>query len=220
MMKHLDIVRVKHNGQIAVVGEISNTLYTDDKIHSTGSLIPIDRNNWTGHIAWYDDKDVEIIGNVIDLISPLKEPAPEPKCICGRTLSKELCHNCYQEIIEDAIIHSKAGYQVSNNPDPAPPLRAQVAKALGRSPIFHGGYWRLETAGFPADIPPYDTDIKEAMQALEEYCQKINCAFNVGKYLNGISIHINAIRFPIVGSYWCDIPEAICLAIVKHAEGK
>lgn len=171
------------------------------------------------------------------------EPA-EPEC--------EKCK--MQDILTEAVLYGSSTYQVKfekcdtvKNPEPKtatkprinitvaeeklpdPPLRVWVAKALGYL-YFHakGETWymksREDTDWAHRIIPNYDTDIKLAMQALEEYATSQKTSYQIfripetPKYTERIDIHIGMLS---IKNYRYDsLPEAICLAIVKHAEGK
>ncbi len=115
------------------------------------------------------------------------------------------------------------------NVDPVP-LRAQVAKLIGREVKFYNGKWYerdIDLRGPSIEIdrsgyrPIPKDDIEWAMQALEEYCRdkpiigEIICFSDYWKVV---------IKHPSVGMGTDAInkspSEAICLAIVKHAGAK
>lgn len=149
------------------------------------------------------------------------KPAPEPKCSCVRGRREWWDSNC--------PIHGHLT-------DPALPLRAQVAKALGNNVHQEGctGNWFMgdrRTSSECPQIPPYDTDIAKAMGALEEYCEKNGLGLNAIEYFphSGDKNHRWSVKvgvaynFELGGSnstYANSLPEAICQAIVKHKEGK
>jgi len=105
--------------------------------------------------------------------------------------------------------------------DPAPPLKARVAKALGNTLRFYRGLWWMMKADdsdqIPLDIPPYDEDVKLAIGALEEYAREndliIRMMFNADCSNIWTCRCENADRGESTS-----LARAICEAIVKHKE--
>jgi hypothetical protein len=115
--------------------------------------------------------------------------------------------------------------------DPAPPLKARVAKALGYKVIRRqNGEWSMPRSSMEQEyieyVPPYDEDVKLAIGALEEYCRTSDlqlywriwtCYTPDAHY----SIEItNQELTKRTGALWGkSLARAICEAIVKHSEG-
>jgi len=118
----------------------------------------------------------------------------------------------------------------------SPPLYARVAKHLGMiiAKQKYGNEWLFKTGavgmGEWQNIPRYDLDVRLAMDALEEYRDRQNKKNPV--YDAGITIKrksrlegnkwVVSIERPASSSdaFKFSLPEAICLAIDKHASNK
>ena len=121
--------------------------------------------------------------------------------------------------------------------DPAPPLRAQVAKALGKeiySPDCSMKLWMCDPVDYATPglskaallgrselIPPYDTDIKLAMEALIDYCTQCDHTdFTIDWHKGDFQIEIaGGGNVTVYFNEYVLMPlsEIICRAIVKHA---
>jgi hypothetical protein len=103
--------------------------------------------------------------------------------------------------------------------DPAPPLKARVAKALGYKVIRRqNGEWSMPRSSMEQEyieyVPPHDEDVALAQKAFWEYLLKVGT--------NDFCISRQHIRIQdIVVAYDGLYPEAedYCEAIVKHSEG-
>jgi len=115
------------------------------------------------------------------------------------------------------------------HPDPAPPLRARVAQALGMTiseSSNHPGTWIFMTGAVGASawkrIPPYDEDVKLAIGAGLEYSRLKNVLFSIRR--EGIDEPAFKICFrygPIITVADVEhLAEGICEAIAKHSEGE
>lgn len=145
-----------------------------------------------------------------------KESWNNPFCMgarTGKTTATEHWLKDHMEAFEKYMRFIK-------DPDPAPPLRVQVAEALGKVVERVTGvdkmYWGVQDS-MPRwnPVPPYDTDIKLATGAFWTYLLKIGS--------NDFCISRVHIRIQeIVTVYNGIFPEAedFCLAIVKHKERK
>lgn len=118
---------------------------------------------------------------------------------------------------------------------PAPdPLHMRVAKANGQACwTDRDGKWRSHMGRFIPEgveypiVPDYPNDLVAAMKALEEYCDNDDLRFEIG-HSRDLGWRIN------IAQYWSELkeqlgkdlaegsnlPQAICEAIVAHAEGK
>lgn len=69
-MKYLDIVRARATGKVAIATTIS---FYNTEIDKTGvdvfscSVTPLDPANWHEKFAWYDDTEIEILTNLLDI---------------------------------------------------------------------------------------------------------------------------------------------------------
>ncbi len=172
--------------------------------------------------------------------------APEPKCPIYK-YDCPICHPGMAKFYKDFETYKKL------IKDPVP-LRAQVAKALGKTVIKipdewkPHDLWRMEwdhnPGQFGQEIPPYDTDIKLRDDMVHQYLNIANKNRKPGETDYSLSTkrypdnsgHVslsNITRIICVsfgehsGHYrankmlWAKTElEAICLAIVKHAEAK
>lgn len=161
------------------------------------------------------------------------DPAPEPKCEC-KCFDDDEYYGVNVKAVEEHL--SKMFKPV---PDPAPPLKAQVANCLGKKLMLWEDGWRMLELVNPPEykdqrrwvpIPPYDTDRDLAMGALEEYCKKndlilkiewsdthsdFNMRYSVAIYNpSTVARDMTDITLSSANS----LPKAICQAIVKHKE--
>lgn len=186
--------------------------------------------------GWYHDK-FECTKPDKCLLHP--RPAPEQKCSCLKV--RKWCpkhgfdataglEDHVRDMILEAVTIGSAGIKTSKVPDPDPPLNVQVAKHLGEN-VFYAGKvegWHYMTPDMDISEPVLrrDTDIALAMGALEEY--KLKSSIRVCIYLYGKNDY-KSVFFSVILDDRRDrdpikvesdfLPEAICQAIVKHAEG-
>lgn len=120
---------------------------------------------------------------------------------------------------------------------PEPDLNARVAKAMGRTIVWHKDAWyqkflnEITCDGGLEHIPDYSHDTGLAIGALEEYCQKnkLNAEIRINHFSQYYHVRLwreerpkpylapVAIEEELVANLF--LPATICLAIVAHAEG-
>jgi len=153
-------------------------------------------------ISQFNNAIQKALGQFINVIR-IESPDP-PECIC-----RDHWH---------CPIHGKK--------DPEPPLKAQVAKALGWTEIYlsrsDGNWWGyLEKYGTNNMIFNYDTDIKLAMEALIDYCTQCDHTdFTIDWHKGDFQIEIaGGGNVTVYFNEYVLMPlsEIICRAIVKHA---
>jgi hypothetical protein len=133
----------------------------------------------------------------------------KPQCTCPRAMNISIgAVDQPTEIDVNCPIHGKSTWKETVDL----PLNVRVAKALGENPY-------PEYVGKPP-LPDYAHDLTAAMGALEEYKRKFRP-----------KVAIELLAYASTGMMWCvcvnihcvehkSLPQAICEAITKHAEGK
>jgi len=230
-----------------------------EKFEATGS-VPVFKSVDFGKDAFVSIDAIRCDCGKLYVINESKTPSPASEYSYSGPTIKPIppystrCTKCGYEL-------KPVDHKCPQCKDPEPPLRAQVAVCLEYTCWTDSdGKWRYcprgrfipEGVEYPL-IPPYDTDIKLAMGALEKYREMhypdafpimilenryrsysggewtvVIGAKNKQQIIDGIygddleavdfSIAVNRDGLPVVAAD--SLPEAICRAIVKHAEGR